>query len=120
RFHASRPTMQGLEIHLVAMHKIIRDYNPHVVILDPVTNLTAAGTTMEVKSALMRLIDHLKSLQITALLTSPTETASDIENSEACISSLMDRWLLVRMIETNGERNRGIYLLKPRGMAHAN
>lgn len=120
RFHASRPTMQGLEMHLVAMHKIIRDYNPHVVVLDPVTNLTAAGTTMEVKSALMRLIDHLKSLQITAFLTSLTETASDIENSEVGISSLMDTWLLVKMIETNGERNRGIYVLKSRGMAHSN
>jgi circadian clock protein KaiC len=120
RFHASRPTLQGLEMHLVMMHKRINDFQPQVVIIDPVTNFTAVGNESEVKSALMRLIDNLKTQQITALFTSLTSATENIEQSEIGISSLMDTWLLVKMIESNSERNRGIYVLKSRGMAHSN
>jgi circadian clock protein KaiC len=120
RFHAARPTLQGLEMHLVMMHKLIEAYQPHVVIMDPVTNFTAVGNEVEVKSALMRLIDHLKTKHITAFFTSLTSDPENIEQTEVGISSLMDTWLLVKMIEINGERNRGLYVLKARGMAHSN
>jgi circadian clock protein KaiC len=119
RFHAARPTAQGLELHLLTMHKLIEAYAPHTVILDPVTNLTAVGNELEVNSILMRLIDHLKGKQITAFFTSLTSDLQNIESTEVGISSLMDTWLLVKMIEINGERNRGIYVLKSRGMAHS-
>jgi circadian clock protein KaiC len=120
QFHAARSTMQGLEMHLVMMNKIINDFQPSVVILDPVTNFTAVGTETEVKSALVRLIDSLKSKQVTAFFTSLTPDSANIEHTDMGISSLMDTWVLVKMIETNGERNRGIYVLKSRGMAHSN
>jgi circadian clock protein KaiC len=120
RFHAARPTMQGLEMHLVMMHKLIVQFQPHVVVLDPITNFTAVGSDIEVKGALMRLIDSLKRQHITAFFTSLTADAENIEHTEVGISSLADTWLLVKMIETNGERNRGIYVLKSRGMAHSN
>ena len=120
RFHASRPTLQGLEMHLVMIHKQIKDFQPHVVIIDPVTNFTTVGNEAEVKLALMRLIDYLKAEHITAFFTSLTTDTADLEHTDVGISSLMDTWLLVKMIETNGERNRGIYVLKSRGMAHSN
>lgn len=120
RFHASRPTMQGLEMHLVMMHKLIQEFQPNVVVIDPVTNFSAVGNDTEVKSALMRLIDNLKSKHITAFFTSLTTDTSNLEHTEMGISSLMDTWLLVKMIESNGERNRGLYVLKSRGMAHSN
>ncbi|MCC6456004.1 MAG: circadian clock protein KaiC [Caldilineaceae bacterium] len=120
RFHAARPTLQGLEMHLVTMYKLIQAYQPHVVIIDPITNFTAVGNEAEVKSALVRLIDNLKSKHITAFFTSLTSDTQNIEQTQIGISSLIDTWLLVRMIESNGERNRGLYVLKARGMAHSN
>lgn len=120
QFHAARPTLQGLEMHLAHIHRAIREFQPHVVIMDPVSNFTAVGDDFEVKAALMRLIDYLKSKQVTALFTSLTTGTANIEQTEIGISSLMDTWLLVKMIESNSERNRGIYVLKSRGMAHSN
>lgn len=119
-FHAARPTTQGLEMHLVMMHKLIKEFQPHMVIIDPVTNFNAVGNENEIKSALMRLIDTLKTKQITGLFTSLTSNSQNVEQTEIGISSLMDVWLLVKMIEYNGERNRGLYVLKARGMAHSN
>jgi len=120
RFHTARPTMQGLEMHLVIIHKYIKEFQPQVVVLDPITNFTSVGNTAEVKSALVRLIDSLKGNQVTAFFTSLNTDQSNLEQTEIGISSLMDTWLLVKMIESNGERNRGIYVLKSRGMAHSN
>lgn len=121
KYHASRPTVYGLEMHLVSIHKMVKDFAPEVVILDPVTNLTTMGTTSEVNSMLVRLIDFLKSEGITAMFTGLTSAAqSSLEATEVGISSLIDTWLVVRDIEYNGERNRGMYVIKSRGMAHSN
>jgi len=120
RFHAARPTCQGLESHLAAIHDLVAEFKPSVVIADPVTNLTSVGTETDVKSMLGRLIDFVKSKQITFLATSLTAGGDDEQQSEVGISSLMDTWILVRNLEANGERNRGLYILKSRGMAHSN
>lgn len=120
RFHAARPTCQGLESHLAAIHDLVTEFKPSVVIADPVTNLMAVGTLMDVRSMLGRLIDFLKSKQITFLATSLTAGGDTEQQSEVGISSLMDTWILVRNLEANGERNRGLYILKSRGMAHSN
>jgi circadian clock protein KaiC len=119
-FHASRPTLQGLELHLVTMHKAIQEFKPDVVIIDPITNLISAGTTNEVKAMLTRLIDYLKMHQITALFTALIHGGVSNELTNEAISSLVDTWLLVRDVEFNGERNRAIHILKSRGMAHSN
>jgi circadian clock protein KaiC len=119
-FQAARPTAHGLEMHLALAHKAIIDLEPQVVILDPVTNLLAVGDQIEVKAMLMRLVDFMKEQQITALFTSLTDAEDNKWTSEIGISSLMDTWILLRMIEANGERNRGIFVLKSRGMAHSN
>ncbi|HKG78989.1 MAG TPA: circadian clock protein KaiC [Pyrinomonadaceae bacterium] len=120
RFQNARPSTFGLEVHLASIHKIITTYEPHVVVVDPVTNFLAVGDSDETKSMLMRLIDFLKVQQITAMFTSLTSAGIVIEDSEVGVSSLMDAWLLVKNIEYNGERNRGLYILKARGIGHSN
>jgi circadian clock protein KaiC len=118
--HATRPTLYGLEAHLVTMHKLTDEFKPSVVVMDPVTNLSTSGTVAEAKSLLTRLIDYFKTNQITTFFTSLTSGDQHLESTDVGISSLMDTWLLVRDLETNGERNRVLYVLKSRGMAHSN
>ncbi len=119
-FHNARPSTWGLEVHLAIIHKTISEFNPSVVVIDPITNFLAVGDRTETKAMLTRLIDFLKSREITAMFTSLTSGGHDLEDSEVDVSSLMDTWLLVKNIETNGERNRGLYILKARGIAHSN
>lgn len=120
RFVAVRPAQYGLEMHLAKMHQVIREFEPQVVVVDPITDLVALGSKLEVKAMLVRLIDYLKLRQITSLFTSLTAGGNAMEQTEIGISSLIDTWLLVREVEANGERTRGIYILKSRGMAHSN
>jgi circadian clock protein KaiC len=119
-FHASRPTLYGLEMHLVAMHKHIRKFKPETVILDPITNLITIGPVGDVKSMLIRLLDFLMEEQITVMFTALTLNTIVNEQTDEGVSSLVDAWLLVRDIEFNGERNRGMYVMKSRGMKHSN
>jgi len=119
RFRAARVTSYGLEMHLSIMHREIDDFKPHMVILDPISDLTAMATGHESKSILTRLIDFMKAKGITSLFTDLSHTG-DMEATETKISSLIDTWILVRDIESGGERNRGLYILKSRGMAHSN
>ena len=118
-FHASRPARQGLEQHLVQMHKLVRDVQPAVVIIDPISNFVAAGSLSDASAMLTRLVDHLKMSGITALLTNLT-SGTQLEQTEVNISSIVDSWLLLRNIEQDGERNRALFVLKSRGMAHSN
>jgi circadian clock protein KaiC len=120
QFHASRPNLFGLEMHLLTIQDLIRKWKPRNVVIDPVTNLINAGTATEVTLMLTRLIDQLKRQQITSLFTSLTAGDHGAEQSEVGMSSLMDTWLLLRNLESNGERNRALYVLKSRGMAHSN
>jgi circadian clock protein KaiC len=120
RFHATRPSLYGLEMHLATMFKEIASFQPHVVILDPITSLMDAGTDSECKGMVTRLIDYLKAGQVTTLFTSLTQGGHALQQSEAAMSSLMDSWLLLQDFEGNGERNRVLYVLKARGMAHSN
>jgi circadian clock protein KaiC len=120
QFQNSRPTLYGLEMHLVTMHKAIEALNPSIVVVDPISNLVAAASEMEVKSMLSRLIDYLKTKQITAFCTDLTAVGGSLERTEVGVSSLMDTWLLLQVMESSGERNRGLYILKSRGMEHSN
>jgi len=119
-FHSARPSLYGLEMHLVTFHRVIEEFKPQIFIVDPISNLIAAGTAAEVKSILTRLIDYLKMRKISAFLTDLTHSGGTLGNTSEEISSLIDTWLLLRDIERNGERNRGLYVLKSRGMAHSN
>ena len=120
RFHSARPSLYGLEMHLATMFKEIAAFKPHVVVIDPITSLMVSGTDSEGKGMVTRLIDYLKAGQITSLFTSLTQGGNALAQSEAAMSSLMDSWVLLQDFEGNGERNRVLYVLKARGMAHSN
>jgi circadian clock protein KaiC len=120
RFHSARPSLYGLEMHLATMFKEIAAFQPAVVIVDPITSLMDAGTDSESKGMVTRLIDYLKGGQVTSLFTSLTQGGHSLQQSEMAMSSLMDSWLLLQDFEGNGERNRVLYVLKARGMAHSN
>ena len=107
-------------MHLVTIHNLIAEFKPQIVIVDPVSNLTAVGSSVEVKSVLTRLFDYLKASHVTTLLTDLVHFGNNLESTNEEISSLIDTWILLRDIEINGERNRGLYILKSRGMAHSN
>jgi circadian clock protein KaiC len=120
RFHSARPSQYGLEMHLVTMYDLIQEFQPSVVILDPITDFATIGSAAEIKSAVTRMIDFLKSRQITALFVSVSSGNSLTDDSVVGISSLIDAWLNVRNLENHGERHRGLYILKSRGMSHSN
>ncbi|HLO33139.1 MAG TPA: circadian clock protein KaiC [Anaerolineales bacterium] len=119
QFQVARPTTYGLEMHLVTMHELIKKYKPEIVVLDPITDFFVVGSSAEVKAAITRIIDFLKTNQITALFTSYTEENMPNE-SVVGVSSLIDTWISLRNLESNGERHRGLFVLKSRGMAHSN
>ncbi len=117
---ASRPTLNGLERHLVTIHKLVAEFKPTAVVIDPISNLINVGNIIEVRSMLTRLIDFLKVNNITALFTSLLSGSKQIEATEEGVSSLVDTWISVRDLEGIGERNRGLSILKARGMGHSN
>jgi circadian clock protein KaiC len=117
---AWRPTQFGIEMHLLRIHKLIEKHKPQCVVIDPITNLMHGGGDKEVYSMMMRLMDFLKNSGITAIFVSLTAGGSKLESSTVGVSSLADTWILLRDIESDGERNRCIYVLKSRGMAHSN
>ena len=119
-FHAMRSTLSGLETHLTTFHKLVQEFQPQVVIFDPIDSLVQAGTLKDATAMLTRLIDFLKVHQVTALMTNLVPGGQTKENSGVDISSLVDTWLLLRDVELAGERNRALYILKSRGMAHSN
>ena len=120
-FHdAWRPTQFGIEMHLLRIHRLIERLKPKCVVIDPITNLITGSSEREVYSMLVRLIDFLKGAGITAVFVSLTGGGDDLEETNVGVSSLTDTWILLRDVELNGERNRCLYVLKSRGMAHSN
>src|SRR5579862_3811282 len=119
RFHAVRPTSTGLEGHLAGMQKLIKQLKPGVVVVDPITSIVSVSGIYGVKSMLTRLVDFLKVQQITTVFTNLTFGSRREETSEEGISSLMDTWILLTEGERNGQRIRGLYVVKARGMDHS-
>jgi circadian clock protein KaiC len=120
QFHADRPSRYGLETHLATMHHVVADFKPTVIVIDPVTNLMTVGTSADVQAMLTRIIDHLKTENITAMLASLAPGPNAIDRTESTISSLMDTWIVLGNEEVGGRHRRGLYVLKSRGMAHSN
>ena len=120
KIYSSRPTIQNLELHLISIQKLIDEFRPEIIILDPVTNLMSEGINSEIRQMLAQFVDFLKGRNITTLFTAAITLESIKANpSDEGISAMMDTWILVRDIEMNSERNRGIYVLKSRGMNHS-
>jgi len=120
KMYSSRPTIQNLELHLIAIQKIIEEFEPKIIVLDPITNLISEGVNTEIRQMLAHFVDFLKGKNITILFTAAITLETVKSNpSDEGISAMVDTWILVRDIETNSERNRGIYILKSRGMNHS-
>ena len=120
RYQAARPTMFGLEMHLVRISKAITEFKPDLVVLDPISSFLGAGDAREAECTLLRIVDLLKEREITGLFVNLVSADSNRETTQVEVSSLIDTWILLQDIESSGERNRGIYILKSRGMAHSN
>ena len=120
RFHAVRSSLHGLEMHLAIFHKLVQEFQPQLVIFDPISSLMQVGMLQDASAMITCLIDFLKIQRITGLLINLTSGDEAREKTHADISSLVDTWLLLRDIELGGERNRAMYILKSRGMAHSN
>jgi circadian clock protein KaiC len=118
-FHCERPTTRGLEDHLAVMQELIQKFAPTLVVIDPVSSLARGATPFDVSAMLMRQVYYLKSAGITAVMTVLNEETG-LQQAIMNISSLVDTSLEVVIMEGLGERNRGVYVLKSRGMAHSN
>jgi circadian clock protein KaiC len=117
RIHASRPTQTGLERHLTMIYEQVEDHEPDVVVVDPITDFTALGANIEVKALLMRVVDYLKNREITTVFTSLQHNPISEDPS---VSSLIDNWVQLRNLESDWQRDRGLFIQKARGMAHSN
>jgi circadian clock protein KaiC len=120
RIEASRPTLFGLEMHLVHIHKLVKEFDPRVVIVDPISNFTSSGSAEQAGAMLTRLIDFLKARGVSTMLVNLTAGGEALEHTDAEISSLIDTWVLLRDIEVGAERQRRLHVLKSRGMQHSN
>jgi circadian clock protein KaiC len=120
RFHISRPTAQGLEMHLASIHEIIVDYRPQVVVVDSITSLLSMGSVSEVASMIVRLVDFFKMNGITAVMTALIATGEQTETTGVNISSMVDTWLTLQNTEIKGGRARALSVVKARGMGHSN
>ena len=120
QIRVARPSQYGLEMHLVTMYDLIREYQPSIVVLDPITDFASVGSGFEIKSTVTRIIDFLKVNQVTGLFISVTSQNEAANQSMVGISSLIDAWISLRYLENKGERHRGLFILKSRGMAHSN
>jgi circadian clock protein KaiC len=120
RLESSRPGVYGIEMHLTQIHRMVSDFKPHAIVIDPISNFSNAGTTVDAESMLLRLIDFLKSSCITAMFVNLTSGGKEHESTEVGVSSIIDTWIVLRDIELGGERNRGLYIIKSRGMKHSN
>ncbi len=119
RFEAVRPNYHGLEGHLLGLHGAVDRFRPSAVVIDPITGLGSLGSENDIRNMLTRIVGHLKNLNVTSIFTSLTGTGEHLEQGEVGISSLMDTWVVVRMVETANERRRHLSILKSRGMAHS-
>ena len=119
RFHAARPTMYGLEAHLLSMHRLIDDFAPEAVIIDPISNLTAIGTLKDIKLMFLRILNHLKERQVTTLCTNLTSGGFEPEATEIEVSSIVDTWILLENLKKENHRQRSLSIVKSRGMEHS-
>lgn len=118
RFEAARPTLYGFEMHLARMNRDLDEFKPATTVIDPISAFR--GSESEVHSVLLRMVDISKTKGITAVMTQLTSEGGQIEGGDQGIPSLIDTWVSLGAIEANGERNRGLYVLKSRGMSHSN
>jgi circadian clock protein KaiC len=118
RIHAARPTLYGLEFHLATMHREVEEFEPSVVVVDPLSSFSGASLD-EVSAMVMRLVDFLKGKSVTALFTHLIPGSGASQDIEVGVSSLIDTWILLRNAPPGDQGGRHLAILKSRGMAHS-
>lgn len=118
--HASRPTLYGLEMHLLTVNKLLKEFQPRTVIVDPISSLVSVGSPVEVKAMLVRLIDNLKMRKINALFTCLLNRNGAADGTIEAVSSLADNWLFLENELVDDKRRRSLLIVKSRGMEHYN
>jgi circadian clock protein KaiC len=116
RIQASRPTLHGLEMHLALLLKTVQDFQPDVVIVDPLSALVANSSPTQTENMILRLVDHLKMLGITAFYTGLHVADGE---SGLNVSSIMDTWIIVRNTRLDDDLVRRLHVVKSRGMPHS-
>ncbi|CAN5398165.1 circadian clock protein KaiC [soil metagenome] len=119
QIHSSRPSLQGLEMHLLLFHKMIKEFEPRTIIIDPISSLISAGSGIEVRAMLVRLIDMLKGKGISSFFTSLSDD-SEMNPTEVAVSSLADTWIKLQNKDSDNGRIRNLVIVKSRGMGHSN
>jgi circadian clock protein KaiC len=120
RFFASRPSEYGLEMHLISIHQIVDEFKPSLVVIDRISDFGSLGTFNEIRATFTRLIDYLKRLEITAVLTERRSSADETEYREVGVDAMMDSWISLTFMDSGGERNRCVSVVKARGTANSN
>jgi circadian clock protein KaiC len=116
-----RPSFLGLELHLLNVYKLVDSFKPKAVVVDPLTSLVGEGEYREVSSMITRMIDLFKSRSITTFFTSlVSATFQSNTSGEIGVSSLIDTWIVVRVVEDNEgrKRTREVFIVKSRGSNH--
>jgi circadian clock protein KaiC len=118
KFYAARPSAYGLENHLAGLTRLLDANRPQVVVLDALTSFAAVASAHEVNALITRMVALVKYRGITAVMASLAQPGPD--DGETGVSSLVDTWLLLRNMESDGERNRVLFVIKSRGSKHSN
>lgn len=117
RFYFSRPTLQNLELHFLAIKKLIADFKPSVIILDPITNFMVENINSEIRTMFTRFVDYVKTEQITIMFTSAiTLKSMEIYPNFEGISSMVDTCIMTQENNSDGIRHRRLFILKSRGI----
>jgi circadian clock protein KaiC len=106
-------------MHLASIYKAVGEFEPNVIVMDPITGFSTVGNDAQVTAAITRMLDFFKSRSITAVFTALASNRDDPEHSEVGVSSWMDCWIQLRTLESDGVRRRGLYIIKARGMPHS-
>ena len=119
---SARTITGSAETLLVRIKALAREHRARCLVIDPVSTLSKAGNELTAHGVAERLIDWAKADGITLVCTSLLDetTGQTQVGTPMHISTLADTWIHLNYLVQAGERNRGISIIKSRGMAHSN
>jgi len=121
RFHALSAHTKLIAEHVFFLQQQIREFEPQLLIIDPVSALLKADGGESARSAVARILDHARSLGVTTILTALTADGDiEDESTSSDVSTIADTWIVLDYNVRGGERNRSLSIVKSRGTAHSN
>jgi circadian clock protein KaiC len=119
--HSRQAWSAQIEEHYVHLVHLLRDLEPDMLVIDPISALLKATSEENAMETNERLLQMSRARGITTVLTSLNET--DTGEGEATLSqasTLADTWISLSYYVRGGERNRALSIVKSRGTAHSN